>query len=94
MYICVCDLGTKNPLGNVGGSGSILDWEDPLQKGEWQPTPVSCSGKCYGQRILAQLQSMALQRIRYDLVTRSHMLVMSPVPLRETAKWQQQVNWG
>ena len=30
MYICVCDSGGKESTCNVGGPGSILDWEDPL----------------------------------------------------------------
>ena len=32
MYICVCDSGGKESTCNVGGPGSILDWEDPLEK--------------------------------------------------------------
>ena len=44
------------PLGeecacNVGDQGSILSWEDPLEK--WQPIPVFLTGEFHGQRSLA-----------------------------------------
>ena len=29
-----------------------LAWEDPLEEGAWQPTPVFLPGKSYGQRSL------------------------------------------
>ena len=83
MYICVCGSGGKESTCNVGGPGSIFDWEDPLQKGMATHSSI-LAWKMLWTEDPGELQSMALQRIRYDLVTCSHMLVMSPVPLRET----------
>ena len=42
-----------------------LGWEDPLRR-EWSPTPVLLPGEFHGQRSLARLQSMGLQRVRHD----------------------------
>ena len=36
---------------------------------KWQPTSVFLPGKSYGQRSVAGLQSLGLQRIRHDWVT-------------------------
>ena len=47
---------------NAGDLGLILGWENPLKKG-MQPTPVFLPGKSHGQRKLAGLQSMGLQRV-------------------------------
>ena len=33
----------KNPPANAGDAGSILGWEDPLER-EWQPTPAFLLG--------------------------------------------------
>ena len=38
-------------------------------KRKWQPTPVFLPGKSHGQRSVAGLQSLGLQRIRHDWVT-------------------------
>ena len=42
-----------------------LGWEDPLRR-EWSPTPVLLPGEFHGQRSLARLQSMGLQRVRHN----------------------------
>ena len=83
MYICVCDSGGKESTCNVGGPGSILDWEDPLEKRMANHSSI-LAWKMLRTEDLGELQSMALQRNRYNLGTLSHMLVMSPVPRRET----------
>jgi len=36
---------------------------------KWQPTPVFLPGKSHGQRSLAGVQSMGLQRVRHNLAT-------------------------
>ena len=45
------DSDSKECACNVGDQGSILSWEDPLEK--WQPIPVFLTGEFHGQRSLA-----------------------------------------
>ena len=47
--------GSEESVCNAGDSGSILGWEDPLEKGwrrDWLPNPVFLPGKFYGQKSL------------------------------------------
>ena len=59
-----------------------LGQEDPWSR-ECQPTPVFLPGKFHGQKNLAgHIQSMGLQRVRYDRV-HTHTLITYPfVPRR------------
>ena len=45
-----------------------LGWEDPKRR-KWQPTPIFLPGKSHGQRSLAGLQSMGMQRAGHSWVT-------------------------
>ena len=51
--------------GDAGDLGSISGWEDPLEK-QWQPVPIFLPGKFHGQKSLAGLQSMGLQRVGHN----------------------------
>ena len=59
----------KYPPANAGDVGSIPESGKIPSRRKWQPTPVFLHGKFHGQEP-GRLQSMELQRVWHDLVTR------------------------
>ena len=49
-------------------------WETPWRR-KWHPTPVFLPGKAHGQRS-GGLQSVGLQRVSYDLVTKQQQIAV------------------
>ena len=47
-----------------------LGWEDPLEGGAWQPTPVFLPGESPWTEEPGRLQSMGLQRVRHNRATK------------------------
>ena len=47
-----------------------LGWEDPLEGRTWQPTPVLLPGESPWTEEPGGLQSLGLQRVRRDFVTK------------------------
>ena len=65
----------KNPPANAGDPGSILGWEDLLEK------EVASHSSIHAQEILRteeadKLQSLGLQRVRHDLATKQQQMYL------------------
>ena len=58
------DSVVKNLSASAGDTGSILSWEDPLEK---QPTPVLLPGKYNGEKSYSQWDG---KRVGHDSATK------------------------
>ena len=62
-------------VGDTRDSGSILGWSPGLGispgKGKWQPTMVFSPEEFHGQEEPGRVQSMGLQRVGHDWVTKN-----------------------
>ena len=61
----------KESTCNAGDLHSIPGGRIPWRR-EWQPIPVFLPGEFHGQRSLARLQSMGLQRVGHDWATNTY----------------------
>ena len=75
-YLALVDRGAslvaemvKNPPAMWETWVQSLDWEDPWRRA-WQPTPLFLPGESPWTEEPGRLQSMGLQRVRHDGVTK------------------------